>query len=214
MPRIDDYKKAFELAKGELEKANPKRIADQSGAMFMSDKDGNVRLKLEFLNKEVEIKWPSMEFSIAGRDEEVPIQEQVLVLHYLQGAQGSKVEGQWVAYQEIPDGRFYLDAFIQRAKNPLLKAFGNEPDALHEVAEQLYNAEPFDHGDVSVVVKAFPKAPVALILWRGDDEFPPEGSILFDRSIQDILSAEDIAWLAGMVVYPLVGMAAKKGHRA
>ena len=43
-----------------------------------------------------------------------------------------------------------------------------------------------------------------LILWKGDDEFPPEGSILFDRGINKILSAEDIAWLSGMVVYPLI----------
>jgi len=66
---------------------------------------------------------------------------------------------------------------------------------------------PFDQGDHSVVVRAFPLVPVALILWEGDDEFPPEGNLLFDRSISHILSAEDIAWLAGMIVYPIMGMA-------
>ncbi|RLB44325.1 MAG: hypothetical protein DRH12_00060 [Deltaproteobacteria bacterium] len=212
VPRIDDYKKAVEIAKSELEKANPKRIADQSGASLVSDKHGNVWLRLEFLNKELQIEWPTMKFSVLGNDNEVPLQEQVLILHYLLGCQGSKLEGQWVAYQEIPDGRFYLDAFVSRAKQPLLKAFGQEPDLLSEIATELYNAEPFDHGDVSVMVKALPKVPVALILWKGDDEFPPEGSILFDKSIQDILSAEDVAWLAGMVVYPLAGAAAKKGR--
>ena len=210
MPRIDDYKKAFEIAKSELEKANPKRIADQSGASFEADREGNMRLKLNFLNEELEIEWPSMRFSASKGRKEIPIQQQVLVLHYLLGCQNSKIEGQWVAYQEIPDGRFYLDAFTSRAKKPLLKAFGEQPELLSELATRLYGASPFDHGDVSVVVKALPKAPVALIIWRGDDEFPPEASILFDKSIQDIFSAEDIAWLAGMVVYPLVGMAAKR----
>ena len=212
MPRIDDYKKAFEIAKVDLEKANPKRIADQSGASLSYDQEGSVTLSLEFLNKQLDIEWPSMKFSAAKDKKEIPIQQQVLILHYLQGCQGSKVEGQWVAYQEIPDGRFYLDAFVQRAKQPLLKAFGSTPDLLPDLAKQLYDAQPFDHGDVSVVVRALPKIPVALLIWRADDEFPPEASILFDRSIQEILSAEDIAWLAGMVVYPLVGMSAKKGH--
>ena len=212
MPRIDDYKKAFEIAKVDLEKANPKRIADQSGASLSYDQEGSVTLSLEFLNKQLDIEWPSMRFSAAKDKKEIPIQQQVLILHYLQGCQGSKVEGQWVAYQEIPDGRFYLDAFVQRAKQPLLKAFGSTPDLLPDLAKQLYDAQPFDHGDVSVVVRALPKIPVALLIWRADDEFPPEASILFDRSIQEILSAEDIAWLAGMVVYPLVGMSAKKGH--
>lgn len=212
MPRIDDYKKAFEIAKSDLEKANPKRIADQSGASLSYDQEGSVTLSLEFLNKQLDIEWPSMKFSAAKDKKEIPIQQQVLILHYLQGCQGSKVEGQWVAYQEIPDGRFYLDAFVQRAKQPLLKAFGSTPDLLPDLAKQLYDAQPFDHGDVSVVVRALPKIPVALLIWRADDEFPPEASILFDRSIQEILSAEDIAWLAGMIVYPLVGMAGKKGH--
>jgi hypothetical protein len=51
---------------------------------------------------------------------------------------------------------------------------------------------------------------VALIIWKGDEEFPPEGNILFDRNILKMLSAEDIAWLSGMIVYPLMGMAKGK----
>ncbi len=210
MARIDDYKKAFEIAKAQLETANPKRIADQSGGSIIVDKQGNVTVRIRFLNKDLNVEWPSMKFSVAGSDEEVPIQQQVLVLHYLQGCHGTKVEDQWVTYQEIPDGRFYLDAFVKRAKEPLLKAFGDDPELMRELAGSLYDAKPFEHGDVSVVVSAFPKAPVALIIWKGDEEFPPEASILFDRSIQHILSAEDIAWLAGMVIYPLAGMAVSR----
>ena len=52
---------------------------------------------------------------------------------------------------------------------------------------------------------SFLSVPVALVLWRGDEEFPPDGTILFDRTVSKLLSAEDIAWIAGMVVYPLVG---------
>jgi hypothetical protein len=45
-----------------------------------------------------------------------------------------------------------------------------------------------------------------LILHAGDEEFPAEATILFDRSIARILSAEDIAWLAGMLVYRLMSI--------
>ena len=67
-----------------------------------------------------------------------------------------------------------------------------------------------EQGDLAVRIQALPLIPVALILWRGDDEFSPEGTILFDRTVSKILSAEDIAWLAGMIIYPLLGMAAGK----
>jgi hypothetical protein len=75
----------------------------------------------------------------------------------------------------------------------------------------MYGAVPFNQGDVSVLVRALPLVPIALILWRGDEEFPPEGNILFDRSIIGLFSAEDIAWLSGMVVYPMIGRAKAKG---
>ncbi len=81
---------------------------------------------------------------------------------------------------------------------------------LVKLATEVYGATPMEQGDLAVKIQALPLVPVALILWKGDDEFPPEGTILFDRSVSRVLSAEDIAWLAGMIVYPLLGMAAGK----
>jgi len=207
MARIDDYRTAVELGKKELVGKNPKRIADQCGATFEATAGGNTTLLLNFLNRDVLISGPAWELSFKDTGDEVPIQQQVLILHYLNGAAGAKVEGEWIAYQEVPDGKFYLDAFLRRAKNPLVRAFGNHPERLLPVTQKVYGARPFGQGDHSVVVQAFPLVPVALILWEGDDEFPPEGNLLFDRSISEILSAEDIAWLAGMIIYPIMGMA-------
>ncbi len=210
MARIDDYRQAVEIGKGDLKEKNPKRVAGMSGADFELDPENRPVLTLNFLNRMVSVTWPECEFSVKGPGDEVTLQEQVLLLHYLNGAMGDRIEGEWISYQEVPDGRFYLDAFVRRAKNPMVQVFGSRPEDMIRLAEELYGASRLDHGDFSVVVRALPYVPVALILWSGDDEFPPEGNLLFDRSISDILSAEDIAWLAGMIVYPLIGMA-KKG---
>jgi hypothetical protein len=209
MARIDDYRAAVKLGKKALADKNPKRIADQSGAIFEPDSEGNALLTLDFLNRKIAITWPECDISFAESGDEVQIQQQVLLLHYLIGAKGVAIHGEWIAYQEVPDGKFYLDAFLRRAKNPMVQSFGTQPELLVELATKVYGAQPFDKGDLSVVVQALPGVPVALILWKGDDEFPPEGTVLFDRSISDILSAEDIAWLAGMIIYPLMGMAKK-----
>ena len=210
MARIDDYKAAVQLGRESLADRNPKGIADRSGANFEPDSERGAVFVLDFLNRRVRITWPECDISFADSGEEVPIQQQVLLLHYLLGSKGSAVSGDWIAYQEVPDGRFYLDAFLRRAKNPMVQGFGTQPELLVELARKAYGAQPFDQGDISVVVRALPRVPVALILWKGDDEFPPEGTILFDRSISDIFSAEDIAWLAGMIIYPLMGMAKSK----
>ena len=214
MPRIDDYRQALKLASQQLSDKIPELVASLSGAAISRDREGGTRLVLNALNQKVNITWPDFTFSTEKTEAEIPIQQQVLYLHYLYGAwssSGARAMGEWISFQEIPDGRFYMDAFQRRAKNPMVMTFGGRPDVLRHVAAELYRAVPFDQGDVSVVVQALPLVPIALILWKGDEEFPPEGNVLFDRSVIGILSAEDIAWLSGMVVYPMIGRAKQKG---
>lgn len=207
MPRIDDYNQALDLGIKTLLETDPEFIAGLSGSEFYTQSQENQYLSLIFLNKTIHITWPDMSFTLPDTKAEIPIQQKILILHYLNGTRtGTKLSGEWIGFQEIPDGRFYLDAFSKRAKIPLINGFGNQPEKLRELAAMVYAAEPFDHGDQSVLIRAFPRVPLALIIWKGDDEFPPDGNILFDRSISNILSAEDVAWLSGMVVYPLVGM--------
>jgi hypothetical protein len=210
MARIDDYRQASRLGKEALAGKNPDLLAGFAGAEIATEAQGRATLSLKFLNQIVTIVWPDLDFYAEKSHEPLPIQQEILLLHYLNGAwssSGAVTGGEWIAFQEIPDGRFYLDAFQRRAKNPLVHAFGHEPERLVELATASYGATPFDRGDFSVVMEALPRVPIALILWRGDEEFPPDGNILFDRSVSRILSAEDVAWLAGMVVYPLIGMA-------
>jgi len=210
MPRIDDYREALELGRNELSGKNPDLIAGFSGALINRDKKGNTSLSLDFLNRKIIISWPDQVFSYADSEEEISIEQQILILHYLKGtlsSSGSDITGEWIAFQDVPDGKFYIDAFHRRAKNPMVQAFGNRPEVLADLAANTFGAVISDQGDLSIVIKALPLVPVSLIIWKGDEEFPPEGNVLFDRNILDILSAEDIAWLSGMVVYPLIGMA-------
>lgn len=209
MPRIDDYKQAFEIAKAELKERNPDLVSSFAGGGISRIED-KTYLILRFLNQEISISWGDFSIKKTGRKDEPSLQEQVLIMHYLIGAfrsSGSPLTGEWISFKEIPDGRFYMDAFNRRARDPMLKGFGNNPELLQRLAIEKYNASSFDQGDVSVRVEAFPLISVALVLWRGDDEFPPDGNILFDRNIIDILSAEDTAWLSGMIIYPLIGIA-------
>lgn len=210
MPRMDDYLQALELAREGLKEADPELLAERAQVWIEREESGKTLLRVPFLKEPVTIDWPGFAFRPIPSNRELPVQQQILVLHYLLGtwnSGGATVTGEWIAFQDLPDGRFYLDSFQRRAKIPLVRAFGEKPDKLIETAGAAYGAEPIRQGDVSVMVEVLPLVPVALVLWRGDEEFPPEGNILFDRSIMRILSAEDVAWLAGMVVYPLAARA-------
>lgn len=213
MPRIDDYKHAFEIAREEIAGMDPERVAERSGARFGTRPDGTIALTLDFLGKEVRIPWLGLQAYVEGTEAELPLQQEILLLHYLRGVGDTQPREEWISYQEIPDGRFYLDAFLRRAKIPMVQTFGERPGDLLRTAAALYKATPLDQGDHGVLVQALPQVPVGLVLWEGDDEFPPEGNLLFDRSIVEIFSAEDIAWLSGMIVYPMIGMAQTLSRR-
>jgi hypothetical protein len=95
---------------------------------------------------------------------------------------------------------------VKRAVNPLKQVFGSNLPAFKAGAEKL-KAKAVINGDAAFEFQVFPRVPVQLILWTGDEEFPAEGNILFDETIANILSPEDIAWLSGMVVYRLMALA-------
>ena len=83
--------------------------------------------------------------------------------------------------------------------------FGQNLAGLSDAASQL-EGRAIDSGDVGFEFCILPNVPLQLIVYAADEEFPAEANILFDRTIGEILSPEDIAWLAGMLVYRLIAI--------
>jgi hypothetical protein len=201
MARIDDYQQARDLAAKELATENLNDISRRSGF----DTEGPALLRVMFLDRTYDVSYPGFEFD--DRDNpgsQVPLQEQVLILHYLQGCR-PRLEGRWVAYRELPGAGFYFGAFAKRAMEPLKKVFGQNVAALNKAAARL-GAVPMEAGSAGFLLNLFPYAPIQIIVWEGDEEFPAEANILFDAAIGDYLSPEDAAWLASLAVYRLMAL--------
>lgn len=201
MPRIDDYFNAATIAKEALRLESRKDILKRSGFEENADE-----IRVPFLNRTYHIHLPDYIFSdTAAEPKEIPIQEQVLILHYLQAAGLQFPTGNWIAYREIQGASFYFSAFVKRAIDPLKKTFGANIQGLVLAAEHL-GGQAIPAGDAGFEFRVLPRIPIQLILWEGDAEFPPEANILFDETISDVLSPEDVAWLSGMLVYRLMAL--------
>jgi hypothetical protein len=133
----------------------------------------------------------------------VPLKDRILLLHYFLQAKGTPLANKTIAYKELPEGIVYFRTFHKRAIKPLVDNFGSNPERLLEAAKGLGGVRA-DYGDVAVTINAFKKVPITFVLWKGDEEFPPDGSILFDATVSDYLSIEDINVLSERIAWKLV----------
>ncbi len=201
MARTDDFQQARDLAAQELSRQKIEAIAQRAGFETIE----GTALRVPFLDHIYHIRYPDFSFSDeTAPDTQVPLQEQVLILHYLQGCRPI-LKNQWVAYREIPGAGFYFGAFVKRAVDPLKKTFGQNIDALRKAAARLGGA-PAKETEAAYCFNVLPFAPLQMIIWQGDEEFPAEANILFDASVGDYLSPEDAAWLASLTVYKLIAL--------
>jgi hypothetical protein len=209
MARIDDYIESFRLATVELRQSDLSQIAESAGAQFKKLDDGTTSLRLLFFGTPILI-WVGDRVEVMREDSEkdMSLPEKILITHYLLGASGMCPTGKMISFRQIPDGQFYFEAFQKRARDPFLLTFGGNADLFRTCGGTL-GGRPVPVGDVGMEFDLLPHVTVQLVLWQGDEDFPPEASVLFDESIQTRLSAEDIAVLSGMLVYRLVGLACK-----
>jgi hypothetical protein len=205
LARIDDYKESFRLASVEIKKRDAASLAKAAGALF-SPEEG---LIVPFLGTEYRVEiHPQTDIRKVNSSEEVSIPDKILIAHYLLGAAGRKSTGKLITFRQIPDGHFYFEAFQRRARDPLANFFGNNERLFVKCAEMM-GAVPVEVGDFGMDFPVFPHVHVQLVLWLGDEEFPPDATILFDESIQRILPVEDIAVMSGSLVYRLIGLGRK-----
>ncbi len=167
--------------------------------------DSRKIIVIEYLNRSYLISLPDIEISLMNSQEPVPIKDRILMLHYLTSARGTPLSNKLVTYKELPGGANYFPTFSKRAIKPLLDHFGKEPQRLVDLAGKL-GGHKADYGDVAVTINAFSRVPVTLVLWRGDEEFPPEGNIMFDSTISEYLSTDDINVLCETIVWRLVSL--------
>jgi hypothetical protein len=213
MPTQEDFLMALAIAQKEYKNMEPARQAERSGALWSpsgNGPEGSGTVELPFLGTPYVIQGPEGEVGYKKKGGKEPdLWEKIIVLHYFNTADGSALAQKWISVKEIPDSRLYLPNFEKRAEAPLLGRFGNSPEEIRDPARALGGRQA-DVGDVSVTVPVFPRVPITLLFWKGDEEFPPRIQILFDQTIVRYLPTEDIILASQMLAFRLIGLA-KKG---
>ncbi len=155
--------------------------------------EGGLRLAIPSFGREIEVAMPEGHVKVPEDIDSFSLR--VLALRYVKLSCGAEETGEWVAYRDLPGGKFYAATLVPTVEQPLARVFGYRTGALTAAAAPLAG-ERADYGDESFVFRAFPRVPLLVVLHRGDEEFPADCRVLFDRCCSRYLNTDDLKILA------------------
>jgi len=123
---------------------------------------------------------------------------QLLIVTYLLGAQNIEPTGEMVSEKDLQGGSTFFRGPHAMPSAALEKAFGKRGDLFREKGLQL-GAREANFGDIALTFPVLPRVELTIILWLGDEEFPPRVTFLMDRSVETHLPL-DVIGAMGIVV--------------
>lgn len=147
------------------------------------------------------LHWP--DFSIATESGEgfalKNIPAQILLMRYIMSAQPSPFGGKFLTFREMPWGDVYIKPFTGRCLTRAAFTFGTRIQAFRAAMERM-GARALSHGDAAYEVEFLPGLLMQIIVWEGDDEFPPNSQILFSDNFSATFAAEDRVVCADVLI--------------
>ena len=193
---------SYEKAVHAMDGLVPTAVAARSGAQF----DGR-GFTLKLFYRTFRVEYPEIAISEIGAKEPPPLWTQIILLHYLQTADGTPVADRWIAFRELPGGRFFESSYMQQSIAPLVDRFGHDMEGFREASLTLGGTVMNRTGDAAFRFLAFPQLPIGCILYLADHEMPASVNIVFDGSASHYLPTEDIAVLISNFANLLIAFA-------
>lgn len=184
---------SYELYFSELSQQDPETVCKRTGCDF---DDTLKRFKLSMWGRDYTI-FPK-EARIEEMDGETLDPENfryLFIIQYLLKAKEIDAENEWISEKDIPGGPTFFRGPHAIPTNRITDRFGNDLQEFKARCEEL-GGTPIDMGDAGYRFQITPRIPIALIYWIGDEDFPAEAKILYDKTITAHLASDIIFILA------------------
>lgn len=122
----------------------------------------------------------------------------LFVIYYLLRVRGIRLRQEWVSEKDLPGGSTFFRGPHLIPTDLICRRFGNDLKGFKSWCENL-GGSPIDMADAAYRFLITPDIPVAVLYWRGDDDFPAEAKVLYDRSVTESLTL-DILYALGVGV--------------
>ncbi len=212
--KLDTHEEIFAAAQKELARADRDKMDTITYTAGIRHKKFATppHLVVRFFNDDHIIRLDTYELFLPKDGEiiDVPLIEKNMIMHYILNANTVPLSGQMIAFKETPEGMFYQQKFAERVEKPLLELFGDNPRLLLKIKDRLDGRE-LDYGDAGISFFALPFIHMGIVLWGGDEEFPPSVQIIFDSTITNYLESEGIIIICELLIEKLAKALKEEG---
>uniref|UniRef100_A0A7C4EVZ8 DUF3786 domain-containing protein n=1 Tax=Desulfomonile tiedjei TaxID=2358 RepID=A0A7C4EVZ8_9BACT len=201
---VSELKKSYELLIQKVKRIDPITIAETTDGRY--EGDGVPRVTVPFLQSWFVLDLLPYRIRAGHRIFDT-LTMKVLFLHHLVAAaenQGTavRVMGTWIDCRSLQHGAVLGAHFAKSTSEMLARFFDMAPEKCIGRALQ-WGGKPVDFGDKGFLFKFFPRLPIVVMHWEGDEEFPPYNKILYDISASNYMPTHGLATLTDFLVHRL-----------
>lgn len=185
---IENHKEEVPFAHYEqlFRRVNPQDVLDRLGHVRWENNEFYVNL----LGREFIISHPAYAIRAVDGGQVPPLPVQTFLLRYLLESKDAAWKGDWKTFREMPWGETYIKPYTGRVLTRAAFTFGTRVAAFRAAAEKM-GAEPVKHGDAGYRFDLIGGYQMQLLVWEGDDEFPPNAQVLYSDNFAEGFAAED-----------------------
>ena len=164
---------------------DPVEAVNRTGAKW----DGK-EFYVNLLGREFAISHPEYALRPLDGEKLPPLPVQTFLLRYLLESKAAAWSGQWKTFREMPWGEMYIKPYTGRVLTRAAFTFGTRVAAFKAACEKM-GAVPLSHGDAGYQFDLIGGYRMQILVWEGDEEFPPNAQVLYSDNFAEGFAAED-----------------------
>ena len=175
----------FSYYEDQFRALNPEEAAQRMGAKW----DGK-EFTVNLLGREFAISHPDYAIRALDDGKLPPLPTQTFLLRYLLESKKVAWAGEWKTFREMPWGEMYIKPYTGRVLTRAAFTFGTRVEKFRAACERL-GALALPNGDAGFEFTLIGDYRLRILVWAGDDEFPPNAQVLYTDNFAEGFAAED-----------------------
>lgn len=204
-PKPDLLGERIAQLRGQLQNLEPEQLAKRTGTIYLPSNQDSGEFQFNLWDREISLKFPELIAYDAHSNAEISGSTLAMILYYFTTCDGTQPSGNWISFSELPEGRFYNQAFQGYTGGKLGQVFGNDFKLFCQVSEKMNGARAHMLGDAAYQFYVLPLVSLLLVTWRGDEDFNATYQVLFDETISHHLPTDASAITGSILTGRIIG---------